>query len=94
MIQCPACAGEGFFGGFVAGWEVPLQCGQCQGSGQIPEAQADWFPRGRSHAMERVARDESQMECARRLGVTPREVNDMEHGRTDPARLETEGERK
>jgi hypothetical protein len=46
-----------------------------------------WLAHGDVMRRSRVARGESLADAARRSGVAPRLLNDIEHGRADPARL-------
>ena len=47
----------------------------------------DWLRQGTAMRRARIARGESLADAARRLGVPPRLLGDIEHGRADPARL-------
>jgi hypothetical protein len=46
-----------------------------------------WLRQGAEMRLARIARQESLADAARRLGVPPRLLGDMEHGRADSARL-------
>ena len=48
---------------------------------QLAYKQADAAKTGRAHYEARIARDESQRECAKRLGVTASALSAYEHGR-------------
>lgn len=90
--QCPRCHGKGTFAAFVDtatdGWYDPaIKCDLCKGTGSIAAQIVEWLEIGRAHYERRIARDESIMECARRLGIRAAELSSMEHGRADPARL-------
>lgn len=91
-VPCPSCSGKGTTAAFVdtetRGWFDPsLPCSLCRGTGKISEQQMAWRTAGRIHYRERVARQESIMECAQRLGIRSAELSAMEHGRADPAPL-------
>lgn len=91
-VLCPVCRGDGTVAAFLdtaeRGWFDPaLPCSLCGGTGQISEQQAAWRTVGRAHYRARVARQESIMECADRLGIRPAELSAMEHGRADPTPL-------
>lgn len=46
-----------------------------------------WMKRGKSMRDNRVALAESLNAAAARMGVTPRLLNDVEHGKVDPLAL-------
>jgi hypothetical protein len=71
-------------------FDPALRCNLCLGDGRISVTKADWVARGKVHYKARVARGESFRDCARRLGLGSAELSGMEHGRTDPSRLEAE----
>ena len=64
-------------------------CGACDRPFDWPDQTTapDWLRQGREMRLARVARMESLRDAARRLGVEPRLLGDIEHGRADPARL-------
>ena len=89
---CPACKGLGSMGVFVdgpsGGYFRPVEeCSICLGAGRISATRADWFAAGRAHYKARVARRETVMSCAQRLGLGLAELSGMEHGRIDPERI-------
>lgn len=91
---CPSCGGKGSVAAFVdtaeRGWFDPtLPCPLCKGRGRISEQQAAWLAAGRAHYVARVARRESVLECATRLGIRVSELSAMEHGRVNPGNLTT-----
>jgi hypothetical protein len=95
-MRCPDCHGSRTVSAFVD-FDDPskrrlmlLACSRCQGEGTVSDQQAAWLRIGDRHRTERVGRDESLMECARRLGMSARELSDMEHGRVNPSRLSTD----
>lgn len=47
-------------------------------------ASADWLAKGTALRKARVARGESLADAARRMGLTPRLLGDIEHGRVNP----------
>jgi hypothetical protein len=94
-VECCACHGKGSMAAFVDGaegghFDPAIRCGLCLGEKRISATKADWVARGRTHYKARVARGEGVRDCARRLGLRAAELSGMEHGRTDPGRLEAE----
>lgn len=92
-VECSACHGKGSMAGFVervsgGHYDPALRCSLCLGEGNISPTKADWVARGRVHYKARVARREGVGDCARRLGLGAAELSGMEHGRTDPSRLQ------
>ena len=95
-LQCPSCDGRGSSAGFIcfadgsdqrSGYNDAIQCSLCRGAGSISLETAERFRIGREHYKARVARDESLMECAKRLGLKPSELSAMEHGRAPVTRI-------
>lgn len=96
-ITCPCCDGRGSNAGFIcyadgsgtrSQYDEAITCDLCKGVGKIAKQIAQWLEIGRAHYLNRVARDESVMECAKRLGLRPSQVSAMEHGRADPKGLD------
>ena len=90
---CPICAGSGVIGpacidtvlgGF---WRKSAECSTCGGEGVISDLIARWIERGGKMRVERIRAKVSLRQRAAELGVTPRVLNDMEHGRQDPFSL-------
>jgi hypothetical protein len=83
--------GNGFTTGFVDGPKVrgiaTVNCQRCQGAGEIDHNIEARIKIGGVHRTWRVAKHEGLAACAERLGIDPRDLNDMEHGRKDPAPL-------
>lgn len=89
---CLRCNGRGSSRAFVhsgsASRFMPdLKCFLCDGAGSVSNQTMQWFILGRQHRIDRVARSESLMECAGRLGIKASELSNMESGRTDPSIL-------
>lgn len=88
MTKCPRCTGDGGYHAFVhradGCSEEYLTCDLCRGDGKISDEVVGWLKEGSDHRNERVARDESLRECARRLGVSPALISAMETGRQRP----------
>lgn len=86
--KCPRCAGDGGYHALVhrkdGCSEEYLTCDLCKGEGKIPAEVAAWLKEGSDHRNERVAREESLRECARRLGVPAALISAMETGRQRP----------
>lgn len=64
-----------------------ITCTACHGSGEVDERIALWVKIGGTHRTWRVAQHEGLAACAERLGINDRDLNDMEHGRSDPTPL-------
>jgi len=90
---CPSCAGVGTFAAFVdrddgtGCYDPAVPCPRCKTSGRVPIEQLRWAEAGAVYRKARVARGESLMEAAQRLGLSPAAVSAMEQGRSDPAEL-------
>lgn len=86
--KCPRCTGDGGYHALVtraAGcMEEYFQCHLCNGAGCISDEVAEWLRIGAAHRNNRVERDESLRECAKRLGVSPALLSAMETGRQRP----------
>jgi hypothetical protein len=83
---CPSCHGNkssGFV--FVRGEPRHPICALCRGSGVVFETVARWYIDGQEARNARVERGESLASDAARLGITPKAMNAMEHGRCDPS---------
>ena len=63
---------------------VPMRCYQCRGAGEITEEQAEWIQRGEAMRLKRVGAYRSLRDEAKRLGITAKELSDMENGRIEP----------
>lgn len=90
-LPCPDCAATGKISAFVdygesrpGEFRTDIECSTCRGSGKISETIARWREAGTAHRDARVARRESIMACANRLGLNPAELSAMERGRLDP----------
>lgn len=90
-IICPDCHGNGFNSALIDGPAARglthITCGRCNGAGDIDLGAEMWLKIGSTHRTWRVARHEGLAECAERLQIDPRDLNDMEHGRQDPSPL-------
>lgn len=88
-IVCPECNGRGEFNVIACpGGEYKLvACALCRGDGYVSEETANWRNEGAELRAQRVARGESLREMARRTGIGPAKLSDMEHGRADPSGL-------
>lgn len=91
--ECPACQGRANGPAFIlreggSSMYDPLHpCGTCTGLGRLSPERAAWRNRGQRHMQARRARLESLADCAQRLGLTPVQLSDMEHGRANPEGL-------
>ena len=85
-MRCANCDGTGKVFGFLkyrdngctAG---QLPCSQCRGSGELSDEQRSRIEDGRRRRDDRVARGLNLRDEARRLGITPAELSDIEWGR-------------
>lgn len=59
-------------------------CSTCTGLGKLTPERMAWWKRGNAHRLGRLERMESLAECARRLGITPSELSQIERGAMDP----------
>lgn len=78
IIPCPDCQG------------TQPQCRRCCGAGWVPGVQKRWVEIGQAHKRRRLARMELTQRCAERLGLTVAELDEMERGAADPARIEAD----
>ena len=74
MIPCPSCNGSGKINGLarmVSGpcRAVTMNCFDCKGAGQITEEQRGWKVLGDVLRADRLSRDRSLGEEARRRGI-------------------------
>ena len=90
---CPECRGLGKYSALVRtareGCKPQvMQCWRCQGTGEIPAETASWTAAGEALRQSRLDRRLSVREEARRLGISPKELSEMEHGRIAPVDYE------
>ena len=94
LIQCPDCRGSGAVTGFACGFNDAgdidggvhtMPCFRCKGERGIPAEWEDWIRQGEAIRTDRIRERCSGRERARMLGITPRQLNDVEHGKVDPA---------
>ena len=89
-VKCPDCEGRKSFGVIICGRPLGgcntgfLACSLCKGTGEIPESQLSWVARGEAMRNDRLSRDMSGREEAKRLGISAAELSDMEMGRVEP----------
>ena len=82
MIICPECDGNGKGGhAMIAGRLVCVPCSMCNGEGTFTSEQLDRMVKGRMMRDDRCSRGYSLRQEAVRLGISARELSDMEHGR-------------
>lgn len=87
--RCPDCKGKKRVFAHVNRGEKGcdfrhIDCSRCKGFGAIPQEQLAWIEAGRKRRAERVARDVSLMEEAKRLGITSAQLSAIETGRVPP----------
>lgn len=88
-VRCPDCKGnKRVFAHVNSGGKGcdfrHIACLRCKGTGAIPWEQLAWIEAGRKRRSERVARDVSLMEEAKRLGITSAQLSAIETGRVAP----------
>lgn len=92
MTICPSCKGkrpslamvDGYRDGKRFGEMRELACLTCNGKGSITAEHLERIAQGRRMRDDRVARGISLREEAKRLGISPAELSDREHGRLKP----------
>ena len=85
-VQCSTCAGTGVLRGLIkpssgACFNGAIRCPSCEGSGQLGPAQVQQIAEGERRRLSRIARGVGLREEALRLGISPRALSDLEHGR-------------
>ncbi len=94
MPICPDCDGQKQFTGFVCrygpnggrGSVETYNCHTCNGVGTITPEHATRIDAGKKLRAERLSRDESLMEAAKRMGIRPSELSAIEHGKVTPTK--------
>lgn len=83
---CPDCSGAGRQEAIACpgGRLVVMRCQYCNATGAITEVQIEWRTAGQAHRTERISRDESMHECAKRLGIKASIVSSFERGYISP----------
>lgn len=87
---CPMCKGEkGGQGHVNYGGARPCEfkwiaCMRCKGTGAVPDEQGPWIEAGMKRRAERLARDMSLWEEAKRLGISAAQLSAIEHGMRNP----------
>lgn len=84
-MKCPDCSGEGRVfahinrgpAGSSFGW---LNCIRCKATGVVPDEQAAWIEAGKRMRADRLSRDLSLFEEAKRLGIRSSELSAIERG--------------
>ena len=90
LIQCPDCRGSGSVTGFACspsrgtGGVRTLPCFTCNGQSTITTEKAEWRRQGEAIRTDRIRENCGGRERARMLGLTPLQLNDLEHGKVDP----------
>lgn len=90
-VTCPNCAGEGGGQAFVnRGEDISkhsvewITCRTCNGDGKITDERAECIAAGKRMRDVRVAKQETLLVASRRMGISPAELSDVEHGRAPP----------
>lgn len=82
---CPDCDGQKRLyahlnrGSGGSGFEW-IDCFRCKGSGEVPGEQAVWIFEGVKLRTERIALGRSIREQAKRLGISPVDLSEIERG--------------
>lgn len=82
---CPDCEGKKRvtahinYGNGDGVWKE-IDCFRCAGSGEVPDEQALWIVQGKLKRVDRVSRDMSLRDEARRLGIPVVDLSRMEGG--------------
>ena len=87
-IQCQDCRGSGKMTGLACGPGVSRfstwPCSRCKGAGAISVQMALWLRMGEAIRADRIRENCGGRERARMLGLTPLQLNAVEHGKVDP----------
>lgn len=62
----------------------PMTCYECHGTGSVSDERTQWIEAGKALRDSRLAADRSLSEEAKRRGIRPSVLSDMEHGRIKP----------
>jgi DnaJ-class molecular chaperone len=88
--RCPHCNGEGGGNAFInRGPDISthsvewVRCRTCEGAGVISGERAVLVAQGKAMRDARVARQETLLEAARKMGITPSRLSAIERGRAD-----------
>ncbi len=96
-LRCPECLGAGKVTACVdcadrrQSGVRKINCPNCAGTGEVTREFLERRAEGEARRQDRILRGASLREDAKRLGVTPQELSDREHGRL-PAEGEAKGE--
>lgn len=95
--RCPSCNGDGGGMAHINRGNKPhtfewVACSICSGDGVVSDERAALIAEGKKLREARLARDESLLEMATRLNMSPAELSGIEVGRAHP--LAYEGLRK
>jgi|GEM_PF-2266230 len=87
-ITCPECHGNSTSTAIVCGTQgcrtVSRKCPVCQGRGHVSEERARLWIRGQMLRKDRLMRQETLRQAARRMGITEVELSKMERGIVEP----------
>lgn len=83
MKTCLTCKGDKEYRTIDTLFRVQ-KCPDCNGAGEIDDARYYRIQQGAELRRARMERDESMREMAKRIGVNPATLSDMEAGRTEP----------
>lgn len=88
LTPCPRCEGKGWIGPVHINrgdlpheWRERMDCDFCEATGKIDADKRTAIEMGWRLRAKRVAREESLMEAAKRLRMSPSELSGLETGR-------------
>jgi len=83
---CPVCKGKKKSSGIGCGSQgcrpMEMDCFQCKGTGEITQEMIKWIAMGKKIREQRLNRNISSREEAKRLNILPSAYSDIEIGRT------------
>lgn len=84
-LTCPDCKGHkggvGLFCGQGVSYQKWTPCSSCKGTGSVTKGHAARIERGERLRRDRIDRDTSLREEAKRLNISPVELSHIEQGR-------------
>lgn len=89
-VKCPRCDGAGKTFGMACPGFVPveMECLVCHGAGAVSQETVEQVAEGRAIAKRRISKDLSLRELAKKLGVRPTRMSEIERGLKAPTAAE------